>query len=98
MKRRTLDAGEALVTQGEEGGDLFLVLDGVLAVEVDGEALAEVGPGALLGERALLEGGVRTATLRATTRCRVAVLEADQIDLEELRQVSAGHRREESPS
>ena len=34
-------------------------------VVVDGEPIAEVGPGAILGERALLEGGVRTATLQA---------------------------------
>lgn len=95
LKRRSLQPDETLVNQGDKGRDLFLVLDGVLAVEVDGSPVAEVGPGALLGERALLESGVRTSTLRATTRCRVAVLEAGQIDLEELRQVSAGHRRED---
>src|SRR3712207_7684612 len=40
-----------LTQQGEEGSELFLLLDGVLTVEVDGESLAEVGPGAILGER-----------------------------------------------
>ena len=38
-----------------------------LGVEVDGEQVAEMGPGTILGERASLEGGVRTATLRALT-------------------------------
>ncbi len=51
-----LKAGHSLVTQGDEGTDLFLLLDGVLIVDVDGRPVAELGPGALIGERALLEG------------------------------------------
>ena len=35
----------------------ILVLDGVLAVEVDGETVGELGPGAILGERAVVESG-----------------------------------------
>jgi len=72
-----------------------VLLDGVLAVEVDGNALAEVGPGALLGERAVIEGGTRTATLRAVTPAKVAVAAADDIDMDALAQVSMGHRRED---
>jgi hypothetical protein len=34
-------------------------------VVTDGEVIAEVGPGAILGEMALLDHGHRTATLRA---------------------------------
>ena len=37
-------------------------LTGVLVVEVDGEQLAEVGSGSVLGERAVLEEGAHTAT------------------------------------
>ncbi|MDQ2981860.1 MAG: cyclic nucleotide-binding domain-containing protein, partial [Actinomycetota bacterium] len=70
-------------------------LDGVLSVEVDGEPVAEVGPGALLGERALLEGGRRTATLRAATPARVAVVPADAIDEAALPELAAAHRREQ---
>lgn len=92
---RTLKPGRLLVEQGQPGHELFLLLDGVLAVEVDGEALAEVGPGALLGERAILEGGLRTSTLRAVTRCRVAVASAEVVDRDALLQLSKGHRREE---
>ena len=68
---------DALVEQGSASDDLFLLLNGVLVVEVDGEALAELGPGAVLGERAVLEGGTRTATLRAVTECKVAAVPAD---------------------
>ena len=93
---RTLEPGDILVSQGEPGSSLLLLLDGVLGIEVDGEKLAEVGPGALLGERAVLEGGPRTATLHAVTRARVAEAGADQIDLDALAELSKGHRREEA--
>jgi hypothetical protein len=93
---RKVDAGKTLVQQGEGGNDLFLLLDGILSVEVNGEALAEIGPGAILGERALLEGGNRTATLRAVTPCRVAVAGAEQVSEEALTELARGHRREET--
>jgi len=92
---RRLKADAVLVEQGSAGEDLYLLLDGVLRVEVDGEPLAELGPGALLGERAALEGGVRTATLRAVTRCTVACAPAASIDAEHRVAVSEGHRRED---
>ncbi|MSO79404.1 MAG: cyclic nucleotide-binding domain-containing protein [Acidimicrobiia bacterium] len=93
---RSVKKGAALVEQGAPGNELYLLLDGVLDVVVDGEPIAEVGPGAILGERALLEGGARTATLRALTKCRVAVASADQVDRAALEELSTGHKREDT--
>ena len=95
-KIRKLKEGHVLVEQGQLGTELYLLLDGVLAVDVDGESLGELGPGAIVGERAIIEGGRRTASLRAITKARVAVARADQIDAAALAAVSEGHRREES--
>ena len=95
-EKRRLAPGEVLTEQGASGEELYLLLDGVLVVEIDGEALAEVGPGAILGERALLEGGRRTSTLRAVTPCRVAVVPGDRFDPDVLAELSRTHRREES--
>ena len=92
---RRVAEGTTLVEQGSPSEDLFLLLNGVLVVEVDGEQIAEVGPGAVLGERAALEGGSRTATLRAVTDCKVAAVPPDGIDREKLAELSTGHRREE---
>jgi hypothetical protein len=93
-KIRKIAKGKTLVEQGAPGNELYLLLDGVLAVFVDGEKLAELGPGAILGERAILEGGQRTGTLQAVTPVRVAVAAADQIDMTALAEVAGGHRRE----
>jgi hypothetical protein len=94
-KIRRLKAGATLTEQGAPGDELYLVLDGMLTVDVDGDAVAEVGPGAILGERAVLEGGTRTSTLRADTACRVAVARADQLDRDALAELAEGHRRED---
>lgn len=89
--------GKTLVKQGDEGDELFLVLDGVLAAEVDGEVMSEFGPGAVLGERALIEEhGRRTATLRAVTKCKVAVAGRADIAPEALAELSVGHRKEDA--
>jgi len=94
LPRRKLEEGEVLVEQGAPGDDLYLLIDGVLAVEVDGEEVAEMGPGTMLGERASLEGGVRTATLRALTPCRVAVIASELVAEGELVTLAADRRRE----
>jgi hypothetical protein len=91
-ERRTLELDETLVEQGAPGDELYLVLDGVLVVEIDGEEVAEIGPGAIVGEKALLEGGTRTATLTARTRCRVAVIPGDLVDRQELESLAATRR------
>ena len=79
--------------QGETGSEVFLLLDGVLRVEEDGRRLAEYGPGALLGERAHLEGGARTSTLVAVTPCRVAAVQASALDRGALHELAKDHRR-----
>jgi len=95
LAKRKLDEGETLVEQGSEGTDLYLLLDGVLGVEVDGEQVAEMGPGTMLGERASLEGGMRTATLRALTPCRVTVIPAELVAEGDLAALATERRRED---
>lgn len=90
-----LPEGAELTRQGAPGDGLYLVLDGIARVDVDGNPLAELGPGAVLGERALLEGGVRTSTVTAATPLRVAVASKEAIDLDRLRALAESHHRED---
>jgi hypothetical protein len=92
---RRYQTGDPLMTQGTPGREVLLILDGMTEISIDGEAVAEAGPGSILGERAALEGGLRTATVTATTPVRVAVTEAHELDLNDLAEVARLHRREE---
>jgi Cyclic nucleotide-binding domain len=92
---RRLAAGDVLTRQGETADEVYLLLDGVMGVDRDGDRLAELGPGAVLGERSVLEGGLRTATLTALTAVRVAAVRPDALDRDALAELAAGHRREQ---
>lgn len=94
---RRLPAGTVLARQGDEGDSLYLVLDGVLGVSVDGRDLGELGPGAVLGERAVLSGGRRTATLTTVTAVTVAEADASSVDRYALARLAETHSREEDP-
>jgi hypothetical protein len=89
LVRRRVARSETLVEQGEAGRELFVLLDGVFDVEIDGDVVAQVGSGAILGERAVLGDGRRTATLRAVRSSRVAVIGPDAISRPELEEISS---------
>jgi hypothetical protein len=91
---RKLPKGQLLTEQGQAGTELYLLLDGILRVSVDGQELGDLGPGVVIGERALLEHGVRTASLRAVTDCTVAVAARGTVDRDALASLVAYHRRE----
>ncbi len=72
---RRLKPGATLTEQGATGTELFLLFEGVVAVEVDGQAVTEVGPGAILGEMAVLAHDVvSVAVTPARVRDRPGLL------------------------
>ena len=91
---RELKVGERLVTEGDPDREVYLILDGLLEVEVGGRVVGRVGPGAIVGERSHLDGR-RTATLRAVTSCRVAEATPERFASEQLKQLAASHRAED---
>ena len=88
-------AGDTILAEGEPADEIVLLLDGMVEVDVGGAALGSLGPGSVLGERAALEQGRRTATVRALTNCRVVSYLAADLSPEDLRELAAGHRRED---
>jgi hypothetical protein len=91
---RSVKAGTMLTEQGDRDDTVFLILDGVFDVDVGGQTVAEVGPGAVVGERGSLEGR-RSATLRARSDGRVVALAPTSLTHEERDQLAATHRRED---
>jgi CRP-like cAMP-binding protein len=75
-------AGQILVERDHAGVGLYVILEGNVIVEAP-EGTRELGPGTLIGERALLSpDGVRTARVRAATEVRV--LAVGRVDFEGL--------------
>src|SRR5262249_55484359 len=84
-----LSANEVLFAQGDDAKSLFIVVEGRLRVSLhggEGLVLRELGPGALVGEIALLAGGKRSATGSAAEPS--VVLGVTQERLETLRKAN----------
>jgi CRP-like cAMP-binding protein len=69
-----LPAGKMLMHEGELPYEFFLIVDGQVRIERDGQQLNVLGAGDFLGEIALLDGGRRTATATTVTPVRLLVL------------------------
>jgi CRP-like cAMP-binding protein len=69
-----LPAGHVLMREGENGTQAFIIVSGEAQVERGGRQLATVGPGAVLGEMALVAEGPRVATATLTKPSRLFVL------------------------
>jgi len=78
LHEREYLAGEVVFDEGEEGQALYVVLAGRVLICRQGDPvngrIAEMPPGALFGELALLDGVPRTAQARALDNCTVAAL------------------------
>jgi CRP-like cAMP-binding protein len=71
-----LPAGTRLCTQGERGTQAFLLLEGRAEVRLEGTTV-EVGPGAVIGELATLDGKrPRNATVEAAEPVALLVFDA----------------------
>jgi CRP/FNR family transcriptional regulator, cyclic AMP receptor protein len=69
-KEMSFRAGAEVVIEGEGAGRFFLILDGTAEVIAHGVHRAELGPGDAVGELALLDGGPRSATVKAISDLR----------------------------
>jgi cAMP-dependent protein kinase regulator len=88
---RSYDAGDIIVTEGEPGSSLFLIVSGVAKVFTrtqDGAnlPLAELGLGDFFGEVSLLTAKPRTATITAQTD-----VTAIELDRESFESIVEGH-------
>jgi CRP-like cAMP-binding protein/Fe-S-cluster-containing hydrogenase component 2/thioredoxin reductase len=76
---KAVKAGEAIINEGEEGLDIFVIRQGsmVVAKDVGGKPvfLSYLPAGCYVGEMALLDGGRRTATVRAAIKSEVIRLD-----------------------
>ena len=68
----SLAAGDFLFREGESGDKMYVLLEGTADIMVGDLILEAAGPGALLGEMALIDNSLRTANVVAKTPCWLA--------------------------
>jgi cGMP-dependent protein kinase 2 len=78
---KNVSAGESIINEGEEGYDIFVIRQGSMVVEknIGGKPvfLSYLPAGSYVGEMALIDGGRRTATVRAAIKSEVIRLDGD---------------------
>jgi len=80
LELRDADAGEALVAEATESDRLFLVLEGMLDITVDGRPVAQVEPGSMFGEVSLFDPGPAGASIVTEQGCVVLQAGRERID------------------
>lgn len=70
------EVGAELTDQGRPGQEAYVILEGTAGVHISGVQKAEVGPGEIIGEMALIDHHPRVATVRAITPLRLLAFDA----------------------
>ena len=73
-KTKTVRESTSLTLEGEDGDTMFVILSGHATVHKGGRKLAELGPGDVVGELAILGKAPRNATVTTTTETQVATI------------------------
>jgi len=92
--------GTEFCTANAVARQAFIILDGSAVVTRDGEQIAVVGPGDIVGELALLDGLPRTATVTATGPVEALVMTPQEFNSilalpgveEEIRRIATGRK------
>lgn len=83
---RDYPGGEFVFVEHTEGDELFVILEGEVAIQLelaceeDGMPLVTLGPGAVFGELSVVDESPRSATARCLTDIKVLVLKKVDFD------------------
>ena len=70
----TYKAGDSIFAEGTNGKEMYVVLEGEVAIRAHGNVVEVVKPGGLFGELALIDASPRSAAALAHTNCKLAVI------------------------
>jgi len=69
---RSYRAGEKIFNAGEQGNYMYIVIDGEVLIERDGQIVRTIAPGDIFGEMSLIDASPRSADAVAKTDCIIA--------------------------
>jgi len=77
---RPFNAGDVFFREGDDGGCLFVLLDGTVELRNGSRVLETVGAGEVFGEMELVEHAPRWASAVAVSDCRVVIVTEKQFN------------------
>lgn len=75
-----IPAGQALFSEGEPGRFMYVLISGTADIIVGDKVLESAGPGALVGEMAIINNEPRSATVVATSDCKFLPIERERFN------------------
>ena len=77
---QTIAAEYPVFRVGDTGRVMFVLIEGQADVLVGDEVVESAGPGAILGEMALIDHAPRSATVIARSECRLLPIDVDRFN------------------
>jgi len=78
MQREVIQKGDYVYKQEEEGDDIFLLDEGKVDIDVNGQSVFKVGAGELFGEYSTIFGRPRNTSARCLSdKCKIEVMVMD---------------------
>ncbi len=74
-------AGENIFREGAPADSMYVLIEGAAEIVLGGGVVEQAGPGALIGEMALIDEGTRAATVRALTPCKLVPIDRERFHL-----------------
>jgi len=72
---KAFPAGAVIIREGEEANYMYVVMEGTVDISLKSKALSTAHSGEIIGEMALINSDIRSATITARTDCRVALID-----------------------
>jgi CRP/FNR family cyclic AMP-dependent transcriptional regulator len=75
-----IPAGTVIFAEGLAGNKMFVILKGAVEITLHDKLLAAAGPGEIVGEMALINSEIRSATATTQTDCLMVPIDQSSFD------------------
>jgi len=77
---QTIPAGQVLFKAGERGSFMYVLMSGTAEIIVRNRVMETAEPGAIVGEMAIIDDNVRSATVVAKSDCKFLPIERERFN------------------
>jgi CRP/FNR family cyclic AMP-dependent transcriptional regulator len=72
---RVLQAGDVIFAEGDDGHEMYGIVEGAVELSVDGQVIATLGTDDVFGEMAIIDSSKRMATATAVAPTSIAAID-----------------------